>query len=93
MLAATYHQVWWPSTQTVHYDQGHLPLWDEHTGTYLDPATGEILPTWDQALDAIGQHNLTDQQDLLTIMQSTGTSVRVRISAPMSAMDMVSAMG
>ena len=23
-------------------------------GGYLDPATGEILPTWDQALDAIG---------------------------------------
>ena len=23
-------------------------------GGYLDPATGEVLPTWDQALDAIG---------------------------------------
>ena len=21
---------------------------------YLDPGTGEVLPTWDQALDAIG---------------------------------------
>ena len=21
---------------------------------YLDPATGEVLPTWDEALDAIG---------------------------------------
>ena len=54
VLAATYHQVWWPSTQTVKYDGGHLPVWDEHTGTYLDPDTGEVLPTWDQALDAIG---------------------------------------
>ena len=54
VIAATYHQVWWPSTQTVKYDGGHLPVWDEHTGTYLDPDTGEVLPTWDQALDAIG---------------------------------------
>ena len=40
--------------RAVKYDGGHLPVWDEHTGTYLDPDTGEILPTWDQALDAIG---------------------------------------
>src|SRR5215472_13018345 len=54
VIAATYHQVWWPTTQAVKYDGGHLPVWDEHTGTYLDPDTGEVLPTWDQALDAIG---------------------------------------
>ena len=29
-------------------------MWDEHTGTFLDPDTGEVLPTWDQALDALG---------------------------------------
>ena len=54
VLAATYHQVWWPSTTTVKYDGDELPVWDEATGNYLDPATGEVLPTWDQALDAIG---------------------------------------
>ena len=54
VIAATYHQVWWPTTGTVKYDGGHLPVWDEHTATYLDPGTGEVLPTWDQALDAIG---------------------------------------
>jgi len=54
VLAATYHQVWWPDATEVKYDGDHLPVWDEHTGTYLDPATGELLPTWDQALDAIG---------------------------------------
>ena len=54
VIAATYHQVWWPSTEIVKYDGEHLPVWDEHTGTYLDPDTGEVLPTWDQALDAIG---------------------------------------
>ena len=53
VIAATYHQVWWPSTRTAIYDGGHLPVWDEHTGTYLDPDTGEVLPDWDQALDAI----------------------------------------
>ena len=57
VIAATYHQVWWPSTETVKYDGGHLPVWDEHTGTYLDPDTGEVLPTWDQALDAIGEQD------------------------------------
>jgi hypothetical protein len=54
VLAATYHQVWWPGTSAVKYDGDQLPVWDEHTRSYLDPASGEVLPTWDQALDAIG---------------------------------------
>jgi Replication initiator protein, pSAM2 len=29
-------------------------VWHEASGLYLDPATGEVLPSWDQALDAIG---------------------------------------
>jgi hypothetical protein len=53
VIAATYHQVWWPSTDTVRFESGHLPVWDEDRATYLDPATGEVLPTWDEALDAI----------------------------------------
>jgi hypothetical protein len=53
VLAATYHQVWWPSPATARFDADHLPVWDEATGTYLDPATGEVLPTSDEALDAI----------------------------------------
>ena len=28
------------------------------TGGYVDPATGEVLPTWDEALDAISQYDL-----------------------------------
>ena len=54
VLAATYHQVWWPDTTAVKYDGGPAAVWDEATGGYVDPATGEVLPTWDQALDAIG---------------------------------------
>jgi hypothetical protein len=54
VLAATYHQVWWPSTSTAKYDGDQLPVWDEHTGNYVDPATGEVLTGWDQALDELG---------------------------------------
>jgi hypothetical protein len=54
VIAATYHQVWWPSTNEVRFDGDELPQWHEATGRYVDPSTGELLPTWDQALDAIG---------------------------------------
>jgi hypothetical protein len=53
VLAATYHQVWWPPASHVKHDDAHLPVWHEASGRYLDPATGEFLPTWDEALDAI----------------------------------------
>jgi hypothetical protein len=57
VLAATYHQVWWPDSSTVRFDGDQLPVWDSDTSTYLDPATGEVLPTWDEALDAIGEQD------------------------------------
>jgi hypothetical protein len=57
VVAATYHQVWWPSTNEVRFHGDNLPIWHEGTGRYLDPATGELLPTWDQALDAIGSND------------------------------------
>ncbi|MCA2229012.1 helitron helicase-like domain-containing protein [Nonomuraea aurantiaca] len=50
IAAATYHQVWWPAADDVVFDGEHLPVWEDGVG-YLDPATGEVLPTWDQALD------------------------------------------
>ncbi|MFG1879371.1 replication initiator [Sphaerisporangium sp. NPDC049003] len=63
VAAATYHQVWWPSCDVVRYEGEHLPVWaaDEHAtdcgagqaGDYLDPETGEVLPTWEQALDQL----------------------------------------
>ncbi|MBW8485109.1 replication initiator [Actinomadura parmotrematis] len=58
VVAATYHQVWWPSTDRVVYSGEHLPVWDaaaSEEGGYVDPATGEVLPTWDEALDALDQ--------------------------------------
>jgi hypothetical protein len=54
VLAATYHQVWWPAATEVKYQEDEVPVWDETISGYLDPATGEVLPDWDQALDAIG---------------------------------------
>jgi hypothetical protein len=57
VLSATYHQVWWPDTSTIRFEGDHLPVWDAPTGNYLDPETGEVLPTWDQALDTIGPND------------------------------------
>src|SRR5215469_111011 len=55
VLAATYHQVWWPDATEVKFDGDELPVWEEAIGGYLDPATGEVLPTWDETLDAISE--------------------------------------
>ena len=57
------HQVWWPQADQVKHDDAHLPAWHEPTRRYLDPATGVFLPTWDEALDAIG----ADDEPLHTV--------------------------
>jgi hypothetical protein len=50
--AATYHQIWWPAhDRPIHTDV--LPQWSDEIGGYLDPATGAMLPTWDEALSAL----------------------------------------
>jgi hypothetical protein len=54
IIAATYHQVWWPAVTESKYEAGCLPVWDGKRGRYLDPSTGELLASWDDALDAIG---------------------------------------
>ena len=42
----------------VKYAEGdELPVWHDRLG-YVDPGTGEVLPTWDEALDAISQFDL-----------------------------------
>ena len=58
VLAATYHQIWWPDRPVQYRDGDELPVWDDQAGRYVDPATGEILPTWDEALDGIGPYDL-----------------------------------
>ncbi|GII97324.1 replication initiator [Sinosporangium siamense] len=57
VVAATYHQVWWPPVDVVRFEGDRLPVWAAGAGgagDYCDPSTGEALPTWDQALDALG---------------------------------------
>jgi hypothetical protein len=40
IVAATYHQVWWPQADEVIYVGRHLPVWDEHhAGTRSSCAT------------------------------------------------------
>jgi hypothetical protein len=60
VAAATYHHVWWPPCDTPAYRTDRpatWPVWAEETGGYLDPATGALLPTWDQALDRAAEHD------------------------------------
>nr|WP_308170257.1 replication initiator [Acrocarpospora catenulata] len=52
VVAATYHQVWWPAVDVVRFDGEHVPVWQDGAG-YADPVTGEVLPTWDEALDRL----------------------------------------
>ena len=56
VIAATYHQVWWPSTDPCASRAPNCPSGTKPR-SYLDPATGEVLPTWDEALDAIGDQD------------------------------------
>jgi hypothetical protein len=49
---ATYLQLWWPPFDIpVYVDQ--TPVWDPELPGYRDPATGIVLPTWEQALDRL----------------------------------------
>jgi hypothetical protein len=50
VVDATYHQVWWPAHDRVAYDGAALPEWRDRVG-YVDPATGQVLPTFTEALD------------------------------------------
>lgn len=50
VVAGTYHQVWWPAHDTAVYDD-RLPVWAGER--YVDPDTGECLPTWDEACAAL----------------------------------------
>ena len=58
VLAATYHQVWWPDAPAqVTYDGDELPVWHDQRAATSTRPPGEVLPTWDEALDAIGRED------------------------------------
>jgi hypothetical protein len=50
VVAATYHQVWWPAHDHEIYPRHATPAWDHAADGYTDPDTGRLLPTWDHAL-------------------------------------------
>ncbi|WP_433679982.1 replication initiator [Nocardia sp. CA-119907] len=50
VLAATYHQVWWPHFDHEVYTDDHMPIWDHQAGAFADPDTGHLLPSFDDAL-------------------------------------------
>lgn len=52
VVGGVYHQVWWPHFNEAVYTD-HLPVWNPQVGGYVDPDSGQPLPTWDQALDRI----------------------------------------
>ncbi|WP_433540705.1 replication initiator [Streptosporangium sandarakinum] len=87
IAAATYHQVWWPAADEVRFEGEHLPVWtpraelpdegiypDGQAGDYLDPDTGEMLPTWDEALDRLDQDD--DAEPLHVIRFGDQTDVQ-----------------
>lgn len=50
LVAATYHQVWWPHFDRMVYPD-RLPVWDYPSGQFVDPDTREPVPTWNEVLD------------------------------------------
>ena len=46
VVAATYHQVWWPAHDELVYERGRLPVWARRRGTSTR-STAVPLPTWD----------------------------------------------
>nr|WP_228819786.1 helitron helicase-like domain-containing protein [Nocardia abscessus] len=50
IAAATYHQVWWPHFDHEVYTD-RMPYWDYTAGRFVDPDTGEPVPTFTEALD------------------------------------------
>jgi hypothetical protein len=64
VVAGTYHNVWQPSTDTVVFgEDGPQPAWvnageargGNNPAGYTSPWTGQMLPTWDQAMDALDE--------------------------------------
>ncbi|MBW0090625.1 replication initiator protein [Pseudonocardia sp. KRD-184] len=51
ITAATYHQVWWPHHDDQVYRGDHVPVWNDDAHGFVDPDTGDTLPTWDAATD------------------------------------------
>ena len=56
VVAATYHQVWWPNHDHLVYASDNdedAPVWDRDARTFIDSHTRTPLTSWDAALDAL----------------------------------------
>jgi hypothetical protein len=54
--AGTYVSIWWPPIDRVVFSEDHpqhWPVWAGDGVGYVDPSSGEALPTWEQALDRV----------------------------------------
>ncbi|GAA5048018.1 hypothetical protein HNP84_000259 [Thermocatellispora tengchongensis] len=56
--------MWWPPVDRAIFDGEHLPVWDDSVG-YLDPATGEVLTTWHEALDQLDQDDTAEPRHMI----------------------------
>ena len=52
VVAATDFALWWPSFDEAVYED-RVPVWSGPEHGYVDPDTGEVLPTWADALDRL----------------------------------------
>jgi hypothetical protein len=50
VVAATYHQVWWPAHDVEVYGRDRPPVWDDVAGVFVDLDTGTVLPSWAEAM-------------------------------------------
>ena len=80
VVRATYYAAWWPSIDQVVYDGDRVPLWDRESGQYVDPDTGEVLPTWEQAVDQLDEPvhvvSFGTQLDIKGILGGSADSAR-----------------
>lgn len=52
VIAATYHQVWWPPFDEPIYTT-KTPKWDDSRSAYLCPWSGVPLPTWEHTMQQL----------------------------------------
>ncbi|MFE5283880.1 replication initiator [Nocardia sp. NPDC056611] len=50
IIAASYHNQWWPDFNHEQYSDDRMPIWVPEAGAFVDPDHGTILPTFDDAM-------------------------------------------
>ncbi|WP_310961565.1 replication initiator [Nocardioides terrisoli] len=53
VVAATYHQVWWPDFDEAVYADDQLPAWDPVREAFCCPHSGQPLSAWERAMDEL----------------------------------------